>query len=64
MLTKKQVEKYLKNSGRCPKCGSGAISGEEVNIEGDTAVQEMGCDDCGARWYDTYTLTGVAEIEW
>jgi DNA-directed RNA polymerase subunit RPC12/RpoP len=62
MLTKKQVEKYLKDSSRCPKCGSRAISGNEISIEGDTAVQELGCYDCSAEWEDTYTLTGVAEI--
>lgn len=40
----------------CPVCGSHSINGTEVDIVGDTAVQEQGCNDCESSWTATYLL--------
>lgn len=44
---------------RCPRCGSPSIGfqGKQENF-GDSIYQEMACDSCGARWADSYMLTG------
>lgn len=40
----------------CPHCGGTDTEGGEVNTDGDTAVQEMNCNECeGETWFDVYT---------
>lgn len=51
-----------KQGQTCPKCGSEAISGEEIMIDTGHAVQEMGCGDCDATWTDVYALIGFAGL--
>ncbi len=46
-------------TGHCPYCGSENIEGQSIDIDGDTAEQEVGCNDCNKSWYDKYRLTGV-----
>ena len=64
-LTRQDVKRYLKNSGKCPYCGSPDITGKSIDVDGPVATQEVGCDakDCGRSWTDVYTLTGVMEAE-
>lgn len=42
---------------KCPHCKSEDIDGKSVEIERASAIQEVGCNDCGATWVDTYTHT-------
>ena len=60
-LTVKRAGQYLDCDGDgCPFCGPGVdITGEPVEITGGAAQQEVTCIECGAAWYDLYTLTGV-----
>ena len=60
-LTKKRIDAYVKAAGSgCPFCGPDAqIEGEGVEIDRGGANQEVSCCDCGAVWFDMYTLTGV-----
>lgn len=61
-LTKKQIEKYLKQHGiGCPYCG-GDIEGNSIDVDDGGASQKIHCLDCGRRWLDTYTLTGIIEL--
>lgn len=62
-LTKKDIKRYLKNPGKCPYCGSKDITGKSIDVDGEHATQEVGCDaiGCGGSWIDVYTLTGVME---
>jgi len=62
MITSEQEKKYIKNKGnQCPVCGSSDIECGELNCDGDTAIQEVVCKDCGKEWKDVYTLTGNLE---
>ena len=60
-LTKRMVDTYVDGcGGGCPFCGEDAqIEGGHVEITGGGANQEIGCLECGAHWYDLYTLTGA-----
>jgi len=62
-LTAKRKRSYLRRGGNCPYCGSYAITGDSVDIEGAGASQEVSCQECGRSWRDVYTLTNVEEIE-
>ncbi|MBC8741702.1 hypothetical protein F6X40_34640 [Paraburkholderia sp. UCT31] len=56
------VEQYLthRKPNCCPRCGSEDIEGDEVNIDGRTATQECGCNECETVWEDKYQLSGYA----
>jgi hypothetical protein len=59
-LTDKQ---YLNSKGtKCPNCHSTDIDGQEVDIDGDVATQEIGCNECNASWIDTYVRTGYTNL--
>ena len=59
-LTQKQIKDYLNSpGGTCPRCKSGDISGGSINIDSDTASQDITCSDCGLGWTDIYTLTNI-----
>lgn len=63
-LTKKDVEKYLKNPGRCPYCGSTHIGvTDQIEADGSVGTQEVVCNTAGCErsWLDVYTLTGIQE---
>ena len=53
-------EEYLKDPGRCPRCGEDDIGGGPVDICGNAAHQEMSCNHCNAEWTDTYNLSSYA----
>jgi len=62
-LTDKQKKAYLKNYNKCPHCQSDQIGGGFVEVDGDTACQIVGCNDCDKQWYDIYNLVDVVEVE-
>ena len=50
---------YLASSGECPFCSSSEVEGVgSMDIEGDTASNEISCLDCEQSWYDIYKLVG------
>ena len=59
-LSDEQMQQYLSLGGvRCPHCGSQDLEGQSVEINQGEAVQEVGCDSCGACWYDIYVLARI-----
>lgn len=63
-LTSTEKALYVKNRyGHCPYCGGSQIEGGSVDVDGNSASQEIRCLDeaCGRSWYDEYTLTGIVE---
>ena len=48
---------------RCPVCQSTELEGSSVDIDGGDASQEIWCRTCGARWIDTYALTGYTDLD-
>lgn len=58
-----EEHEYLRNSSKCPKCKSDQIEGGSIEIEGNTAFQNVQCLDCDFDWNDLYTLTGMEENE-
>ncbi len=55
---------YVADQGvRCPSCGSSDLDGSQLDVDGGTASQEMGCSSCDAEWVDMYKLTGYAYLE-
>jgi len=54
----KSNEDYIKESSLCPRCNSCEIVGHSVDIEGGSASQRVGCNECDAVWYDVYQLIG------
>ena len=63
-LTAERKRSCLRRGGGCgcPYCGSDAITGGSVDIEGKGASQEVSCQECGKCWRDVYTLANVEEI--
>lgn len=61
---KKNVEDYLKDPNHCPVCGGADISANNDFVSvGASAHQTVECENCGATWYDIYTITGVEIIK-
>jgi transcription elongation factor Elf1 len=46
---------------QCPHCNSFDITGDHFNVDAGSAWQDVSCNECGAEWQDTYTLTGFAD---
>lgn len=63
LTTAEEREKhYLECMGlRCPYCNSANINADSWN--GDTATQDVICDECGRHWKDCYELSGIIEDE-
>ena len=61
MITAKQKKAYLKNSSHCPFCKSTDITGESIEVDGNLAWQEIGCNKCGKIWFDYYKLFDMQE---
>ena len=61
-LTCAQRKAYLKDSNVCPFCQSPKLDivGDEVEIAGREARQEVSCSACEASWTDVYRLASVA----
>lgn len=38
----------------CPVCQDSRIMGSQVDIQGTTALQEVGCTACGSWWTEIY----------
>jgi hypothetical protein len=59
-LTQEMADYYFEHKGlRCPYCKSNMVEGDSVEVGGDTAWQEITCNDCGAGWTDLYTFSGI-----
>lgn len=59
-LTPEQLQAYQSSGGStCPWCGAHDITGDNVTIEGNEALQEVSCSSCGVVWTDVYTLAAV-----
>ena len=43
-----------KPNGCCPRCGDTDPVYGSIQIEGDTAFQEAGCNRCDASWNEVY----------
>lgn len=57
-------EQYVASNGiRCPSCGGLDLSGQQIEVDGASAFQPMGCSACDARWSDVYVLAGYADLE-
>jgi transposase-like protein len=57
-------EEFVQSCGnKCPSCQSENISAEDFEPEGAHAWRPVSCDDCGASWNETYSLTGYSELE-
>ena len=56
---------YLKSFNLCPllSCGSTNIDGGSIEINGNTAHQEVSCNVCDSQWCDLYTLTKFEAIK-
>jgi formate dehydrogenase maturation protein FdhE len=61
-MNEEQKAAYLAdNWDMCPVCLSGDIEGDAVQAEGGQAWQNIECNECGHKWRDVYTLTGVED---
>lgn len=61
-----RIQTYMKTGGAaCPYCGSPdiGVSLFHYEIDGTGVRQEVGCNDCGKEWTDTYTLSSVIESD-
>jgi len=58
---KPNVKKYIKDDTSCPFCESIKIVPEDaISTDLKGASQHIACHNCGAEWYDQYTLTGIS----
>ena len=59
-LSAEDIRRHVESGGVCcPRCGSADISGDEVDIEGGLAIQEVGCVECSILWRDIYALKSI-----
>jgi hypothetical protein len=58
------AKQYVDAGGAfCPNCRSEQIEGDSVDFDGGHCTQRMGCLECGAVWFDVYTLSSVESRE-
>jgi len=58
--TAEREQHYLECMGvHCLYCDSKNINAD--SWDGDTATQDVSCEDCGRHWRDCYELTGIIE---
>jgi len=63
MLTEETRQNYIKHAfATCPFCGSQDIVGGSVEIDGNSASQDVSCSNCISEWRDVFTLTDIEEI--
>lgn len=56
-------EDYVARCGNvCPVCGSHEVTGDNIEVDGSQAWQEVSCDQCGATWQDVYQLIGYDNL--
>ena len=63
VLTKEQQEAYNSDPSKCPFCGSTNFDGQRIQVDGNTAWQDVDCNDCGESWTDIYTFSGISHEE-
>lgn len=57
LITQEMIDKYAASDGVCCLfCGGTSVEGGRVEIEGNSALQEMSCADCDGFWTDTYAF--------
>lgn len=60
------AKEYLKNPDVCPYCGSKDlhwIKGVVISKrDKDKAIREKECGNCGAGWYEDWSLTAFNEV--
>jgi formate dehydrogenase maturation protein FdhE len=47
---------------QCPVCGSTEIEGNDTDMGGQTATQEISCLACESTWVDVYKLIGYDQL--
>ena len=57
---KSTIREYIDAPGFCPFCKSENISGSNIEIDANSAWQDVGCDDCNKDWRDIYRLVAVS----
>lgn len=49
---------------RCPVCNSKRIDAtDDIQMDGGSGLQPMGCEDCGARWTENWQVIGFTMDE-
>lgn len=48
---------------KCPMCGCADPQGGSIEVDAQTATQEVTCPECGAAWNDLYRLVGFEVVE-
>ena len=48
--------------GVCPYCFSEDITGEDIDIDGSRARQEVTCNVCDKSWHDFFKLVGASPV--
>lgn len=48
--------RYLDNPGLCPRCQSSDITGDSIDVDGETVTQSVCCSTCDFEWIDSYRL--------
>jgi len=61
-FTKTQITKYLAHPDRCPYCNSTKILADSINYD-DELWCWVTCSQCGKKWKDVYSLSGIEEEE-
>jgi len=64
ILTDEQKAEYVKTGGvKCPRCGEGDISADNLEIDSPRAWGKCYCEDCHLRWVDQYKLVALVSEE-
>lgn len=62
-MDKKTMDWYIENEGTvCPFCKEGDLAGDEIDIQGNVAVQSVRCQNCDATWCDIYARVDITEV--
>ncbi|RLI55225.1 MAG: hypothetical protein DRP09_10445 [Candidatus Thorarchaeota archaeon] len=60
-----RIDRYIEGNGlHCPWCESTDITADSLTPHdcGRDAHSNCECNNCGKRWIDHYTLTGMEEM--
>lgn len=63
LLDQEKINEYVRGGGSaCPYCGSRDMESGSMEADGDYCWCVTDCNNCHARWQDSYRLVGLIQL--
>jgi DNA-directed RNA polymerase subunit RPC12/RpoP len=63
-ITERETAEYMETNGQhCPNCQSNDLDCDRIQVDNDTAWQEIRCEQCKSTWIDLYMLSDIVNFK-